>query len=272
MQPQSCKGGDITDVEYARVRKMIFEQAGISLGDAKKTLVVSRLTRRLDEYGLNSFTEYLGLLNDDAYPDELQTAVDLLTTNETYFFREDPHFALLNRIAAAHRGNQPLRVWSAACSNGQEAYSIAMVLEDVLDGRPWEIVGSDISTRVIETAKAGLYPIDQASKIPADYLARFCLRGVGSKQGMFAIDDSLRRHIRFFHGNLLDATPAIGRFDVIFLRNVMIYFNLDTKRDVVARLQESLKPGGYLLTGHSETLNGVSDALKMVAPSVYQKP
>lgn len=262
---------EITDSEYARVRTLLHGITGISLGDSKKTLVVSRLTRRLSEYKLRNFTEYLSLLDDANHRQELQTAVDLLTTNETYFFRETNHFTFLQNLAAAHQGSQTYRVWSAACSYGQEAYSIAMVLQAHLGGRPWEVLASDISKRAIEGAGPGQYPIAQADKIPPEYLSRFCLKGVGKQHGTFIIDPELARNVHFFQGNLIGETPNIGQFDVIFLRNVMIYFDNDTKRKVIDNLLSSLKRGGHLLIGHSESLNGLTTAFKMVSPSLYRK-
>lgn len=262
---------EITDNEYSRFQSMLHGIAGISLGETKKSLVVSRLARRLSVRQLGTFTEYLRVLEDASQGEELQIAVDLLTTNETYFFREEAHFTFLKQLAASYQGGQVYRVWSAACSNGQEAYSIAMVLEDVLRGKAWEIMGSDISTRTIEAARAGHYPIAQADKIPRDYRMRYCLKGVGSQEGTFVIERELRRRISFFHGNLLEESKGIGTFDVIFLRNVMIYFDMDTKRKVVKRLLGYLKRGGHLLIGHSESLNGVTEELQMLSPSIYRK-
>lgn len=263
---------EITDAEYSRVTTLLHRISGISLGDAKKSLVVSRLGRRLSEHRLQNFTQYLGLLDDAANGAELQTAVDLLTTNETYFFREQNHFDFLKKLVSEHRGVQPYRVWSAACSYGQEPYSIAMVLEATLGGRAWEIMASDISTRTIDAARTGQYPIAQADKIPNEYLARFCLKGVDRQQGTFIIEPALCKNVQFFHGNLTNAAPGIGQFDVIFLRNVMIYFNNATKLQVVNNLLSTLKRGGHLLIGHSESLNGVTDELKMLSPSIYRKP
>lgn len=262
---------EITDGEYSRFQAMLHGIAGISLGESKKSLVVSRLARRLSLRQLSTFSQYLHVLEDAAQGDELQTAVDLLTTNETYFFREENHFNFLAQLAGAYHGSQVYRVWSAACSNGQEAYSTAMVLEDSLGGKPWEIMGSDISTRVIEVARSGHYPIAQAERIPKQYRLRHCLKGVGAQEGTFLIDRELRRRCSFFHGNLLEDARGIGTFDVIFLRNVMIYFDMETKRKVIRRLLGYLKRGGHLLIGHSESLNGVTEELQMLAPSIYRK-
>ena len=146
-----------------------------------------------------------------------------------------------------------------------------MVLADVLGDAAWEVLGTDISTRVLQRARNGHYPLERASQMPIGYLKRFCLRGQGSEEGTMLIERPLRQRVQFQQVNLNQALPALGQFDVIFLRNVMIYFNLDTKRQVVARLLALLRPGGHFLIGHSETLNDINDTLSMVVPSVYRK-
>ena len=203
----------------------------------------------------------------------MQTAVDLLTTNETYFFREPKHFDLLRKVATLARGrSEAFRVWSAASSSGEEAYSIAMVLEDCLPGQAWEIVGSDISTRVLDKARGGHYPMERAANIPKEYLKRFCLRGTGAQEGTLLIERGLRERVRFMQVNLNEPLPKLGMFDVVFLRNVMIYFNNETKQQIVGRILPTLKPGGHFCIGHSESLNGISDAVQALAPSIYRKP
>ncbi len=263
----------ITEREFSQFQRFIYEAAGICMANGKQALVSGRLAKRLAHYQLESYGDYLRLLESRAQPAELQVAVDLLTTNETYFFREPKHFALLRELALEARDKrQTLRVWSAASSSGEEAYSIAMVLADVLDEGPWEVLGTDISTRVLERARCGHYPMERASQMPAAYLKRFCLKGQGSEAGTLLIERPLRQRVQFRHLNLNEPLPKLGSFDVIFLRNVMIYFNLATKRQVVARLLTQLRPGGYFLIGHSETLNDINDTLVAVAPSIYRKP
>ena len=263
----------LTDREFTQFQRFIYDAAGISMANGKQALVSGRLAKRLAHYQLNSYGEYLQLLQSRAQPAELQIAVDLLTTNETYFFREPKHFALLRDLAQeAHDKNRALRVWSAASSTGEETYSIAMVLADTLGDGPWEVLGTDISTRVLERARSGHYPMERASQMPPHYLKRYCLKGQGSEAGTLLIERALRQRVQFQHLNLNAPLPRLGSFDVIFLRNVMIYFNLETKRQVVARLLAQLRPGGYFLIGHSETLNDINDTLVAVAPSIYRKP
>lgn len=263
----------ITDTEFGHFQRFIFEAAGITLSSAKKALVCGRLSKRLQARQLASFAEYFKLLKSGDVG-EVQTAVDLLTTNETYFFREPRHFELLRQVAQAERGRAaPFRVWSAACSSGEEPYSIAMVLADALgESAPWEVVGSDISTRVLDRARTGHYPVERTRHIPTAYLKRYCLRGIDAQAGTLLVDRRLRSRVQLRQVNLNTTLPAMPAFDVIFLRNVMIYFNAETKRQVVARILGLLKPGGYFCIGHSESLNDISTAVTPVAPSIYRKP
>lgn len=264
----------ITDREFMQFQRFIYDAAGITMANGKQALVSGRLAKRLAHYQLESFSDYLRLLESRAQPQELQVAVDLLTTNETYFFREPKHFALLRELAQeAHERHRGLRVWSAASSSGEEPYSIAMVLADVMgEDAAWEVLGTDISTRVLQRARSGHYPMERAAQMPSNYLKKFCLKGQGSESGTMLIDRSLRQRVQFQHLNLNAPLPRVGSFDVIFLRNVMIYFSLETKRQVVARLLAQLRPGGFFLIGHSETLNEINDSLIAVAPSIYRKP
>jgi chemotaxis protein methyltransferase CheR len=263
----------ITDQEFERFRALIFRIAGISMTSAKKTLVAGRLGKRLRFHDLASYDDYYRLVTGKGNEQELQIAVDLLTTNETHFFREPKHFDFLrDRVLATHAKGRALRIWSAASSTGEEPYSIAMQLAETLGETPWEIVASDLSTQVLEKARLGLYPIRRAEEIPRHYLTRFCLKGIGSQTGTMLVTRELRSRVRFLQVNLNAALPDLGEFDVIFLRNVMIYFDNETKREVVHRLLPLLKTGGHLLIGHSESLNGVTDAYKLVMPSVYRKP
>jgi chemotaxis protein methyltransferase CheR len=263
----------LSDSEFTQFQRFIFDAAGITMAAGKKALVSGRLAKRLAHHGLDTYSEYFALLASGRNAAEVQVAVDLLTTNETYFFRENKHFDLLRQLAEqAKNSGTPFRVWSAACSTGEESYSIAMVLADVLEARPWEVFGTDISTRVLERARRGHYPMDRASQMPPTYLKRFCLKGNGSEAGTLLVEKALRNRVQFAHMNLNESLPTnLPLFDVIFLRNVMIYFSADTKRQVVARLLTKLKPEGHFLVGHSETLNDISNAVIAKGPSIYVK-
>lgn len=262
----------ITEQEFGRFQRFIFDAAGITISPAKKAMLCGRLGKRLKAHSLQTYTQYMKLLESREGSAEVQTAIDLLTTNETYFFREPKHFELLRRLAAEHKGSAPFRCWSAASSTGEEAYSMAMVLDDAMNGRAYEVVGTDISTRVLAKARTGHYPLQRIEHVPPALLKRYCLKGRGEYEGSLLIDRKLREHVRFLHANLNAALPNLGQFDVIFLRNVMIYFNGQTKREVVARVLSTLKSGGIFCIGHSESLNDVNNDVVQVAPSVFRKP
>lgn len=263
----------LSDQEFGQFQKLLYGIAGIHLSPAKKALVCGRLAKRLNQHRLASYGEYFRLLTSGQHQAELQVAVDLLTTNETYFFREPKHFDFLHhKILPGHNPGRSFRVWSAACSSGEEPYSIAMVLADHLGEAPWEVVATDISSRVLEKARAGHYPMERASGISREHLSRYCLKGVGSQEGALLVERRLRSRVNFMQVNLTRPLPALGEFDLIFLRNVMIYFDLETKRQVVQRLLPLLRPGGHFLIGHSESLNGVVDTLQAIAPAIYRKP
>ena len=264
----------ITAAEFEQFRRFIFERAGISLSDAKQRLVTGRLAKRLRHFEIDSYGEYFQRTIRGALgPDELQIVVDLLTTNETHFFREPAHFDFLReRVLPEVQRGSTYRIWSAASSTGEEAYSSAMTCAECLGDAPWEIFGSDINTAVLAKARVGHYSMDVAHEIPLPLLKRFCLRGKGEQDGTFLIGPELRRRVSFDQVNLNAPMPPIGPFDFVFLRNVMIYFAVETKRAVVARMLPLLKPGGFFVVGHSESLNGVTDQLELVRPTIYRKP
>lgn len=265
--------GDIplSQTELRAVQKFIFEAAGIALADSKKALVSGRLGKRLHAFGLSNYRDYLSLIERD--PGERQTALDLLTTNETYFFREQQHFDFLRTQILPNRVlGQTFRVWSAACSSGEEPYSIAMLLDDRLGQAAWEILATDISTQVLEKCRKGRYPIERARQIPMQYLKSYCLKGTGPEEGFLMVEKRLRKKVTFRQANLnAPLPPGLGEFDLILLRNVMIYFDAPTKRSLVARLLERLRPGGWLFIGHSETLFGIDETLRQIRPAIYRK-
>jgi chemotaxis protein methyltransferase CheR len=251
---------------------LIFDHAGIALSPEKITLVSSRLAKRVDYFQLSSYGDYFRLATSPEYPHEFQMVVNILTTNETYFFREPKHFEFVrNEILNCWRGDI-FRVWSAASSTGEEAYSLAMVLAESMGMRRWEVFGSDLSTRVLEVATRAVYPIDRLEHMDSQLLEKYCLKGVNSQTGFFCIGPRLREHVSFALVNLMNPVPShLGKFDMIFLRNVLIYFNQNTKQQVVERLISSLKPGGYFFVSHSESLHRVTDKLLQVKPSIYRK-
>jgi chemotaxis protein methyltransferase CheR len=261
---------NLSDKEFSLFQRMIYDIAGINLSDNKKALVSSRLAKRVKHFGLRSYSQYFELLQNKTH-NEHQIAIDLLTTHETFFFREPKHFDFMrDKVIPAWSGSQH-RVWSAASSSGEEAYTLAMILAEHAAHKSWEIIGTDISTHILDRARSGHYAIERADNIPKNYLMKYCFKGVGQQNGTFIISPELRKKVQFIHANLKDNLSHLGSFDVIFLRNVLIYFDIKTKQQVVSQLLRQLKPNGYFIVGHSESLNGVVENLKAVIPSVYQK-
>ncbi len=268
----AAAGTLIGDREFAWIREACQRIAGIRLGAEKKPLVCARLGKRVRALQLPDFRSYVRLLEAGGRDGELATAIDLLTTNETYFFREPRHFARLERLAREASAARPFRVWSAACSSGEEPYSVAMVLDDCRSGSPWEVVATDLSSRVLERAAAGHYSLARTDGIPRAYLARYCLKGVGRQSGTLLVERSLRERVSFRQVNLMEPLPPLGEFDVVFLRNVLIYFDVPTKRAVIERVESRIRRGGFLFVGHSESLSGVYGGLPADGPAVYRKP
>lgn len=267
--------GFIDDDELGLFQSLFKRHIGLHLSREKKALLVSRLARRLGELEVASFRDYHRIISASGQraTAELQYAIDLITTNETRFFREAEHFSFLRErvVPSLARGRTP-HVWSAACSSGEEAFSIAMVLDDALGAAPWHVLGSDVSQRVLHKARRGLYPMARCELIPPSCLKRHCLRGQQEYEGQLLVDRALRERVSFVRLNLTALPERLGPFDVIFLRNVIIYFDLPTKARVVESVLRSLRPGGYLMVGLAESLSGISAGLENVAPAVYRKP
>lgn len=269
-KPSDSAGFVPTIQEYQKLQQFLFSQAGITLGPRKQAMVAGRLGKRLRALNLPGFSAYLQHLSSDAA--ERQLAIDLLTTNETYFFREPKHFSFLSEVAIPEfHAQQKVRIWSAACSSGEEPYSIAMVLAERRGQRPWEVLGSDISQSMLQNARNGQYPLARAEKIPRPYLQRFCLKGIGTREGTLQIDQHLRQRVQFQQINLIGALGSMDNFDMIWLRNVLIYFDTETKVAICQKLVQHLRPGGYFLVGHSESLQGMICGLEMVQTAVYRK-
>lgn len=262
----------ISNAEFELFRSLFYDVIGLNLSEQKKLLLTGRLGKRLAALGLPSFKAYYELITSPAGESERQFAVDLITTHETYFFREPQHFEILrDYVLPLNRGNRTLRIWSAACSSGEEAYSIAMLLHDCRGKLGWELVASDVSIQVINRARQGLYLREQARIMPVDYLKRYCLRGTGQYDGYLLVERMIRESVDFREINLMRVPRDVGTFDVIFLRNVAIYFDPPTQSKVLEMIAQALNPDGWLFLGHSESLLGGEHDLTQVAPSVYRK-
>ena len=262
---------EFTPRDFARVRTLIYKQAGISLGESKQEMVYSRLARRLRAKGMNTFEEYLDGLEGGRDSEEWVAFTNALTTNLTSFFREAHHFPIL----AEHLRNMtaPLSIWCSASSTGEEPYSIAMTACEAFGTLtpPVSIVATDIDTNVLETAANGVYPIDRIDKMAQDRVKRFFQRGRGERSGMVRVRPELRQLVTFKPLNLLASSwPLSGAFDVIFCRNVMIYFDKPTQSQILARFVPLMKPDGLLFAGHSENFMYASDAFKLRGKTVYE--
>ncbi len=269
----------LSDPDYDYIRKLVYEHSRIDLGARKRELVAARLGKRFRVLGLPDYADYFKLLKSKAGAAELPHLIDAISTNHTFFFREMRHFEFLREAVLAPLARQEagaFRVWSAASSSGEEPYSIAIELAAFFQGRPewhWSIDGSDISTRILEQARAGIYAADRVREVPPAWLRAHFQKGVGKWTGHFRIKEALRKKVRYTHLNLLQAEyPFPEPFHVIWCRNVMIYFDRTTQEQLVGHLARHLVPGGYLFIGHSESLTGIRHGLKPVKPAIYQKP
>jgi chemotaxis protein methyltransferase CheR len=267
----------MSDREFRGFRELIYRESGIAISDLKRELLTARLSRRIRTLGMMRFGQYLAMIERE--PQERVEMLDRLVTNETRFFREPTQFEYLEseilprwKAEAEQRArSRRVRIWSAGCSTGQEPYSIAMTLLSHLEGWDLEVLATDISGRALRQAIAGMWPIEKATEIPEPYLKRCMLRGVRSQAGTMSATAETRAIIRFQRINLNDELPELGSFDIIFCRNVLIYFDVASRTQAVGRLLSHLAPSGYLFLGHSESLLSSGLRLRPMAPSVYSR-
>jgi chemotaxis protein methyltransferase CheR len=265
-----------TDEHFKRLRSLVSLHTGISLSDAKRELVYSRLSRRLRELGLSSFSVYCGLLEaGDA--EEVPKFVNAITTNLTSFFREAHHFQnlaenVLPEIMIRNASTRQIHIWSAGCSTGEEPYSIAIVVREFLANQPgWKarILATDIDSSVIETASSGIYAAERVESLSKERLKSSFRRGVGSNQGLVVTMPELQDMVSFRQLNLMQSWPMRSRFDIIFCRNVVIYFSKDEQRRLFDRFADALNPKGYLFIGHSESLFELCTRFESVGKTAY---
>src|SRR5450830_963077 len=267
----SVKEFDFTGKDFERVRAMIYKRAGIALADSKQEMVYSRLARRLRATGISSFVRYLDDLEAGRMGDEWEAFTNALTTNLTSFFREAHHFPLLAEHVKKLSG--PITIWCSASSTGEEPYSIAMTLCEAYGSLtpPAQIIATDIDTNVLATGANGVYPMERIDKLSPERVKKFFLRGKGNQEGYVRVRPELRKMVTFKQLNLLgDSWPVQGQFDVIFCRNVMIYFDKPTQSKILSRFVPLMKPHALLFAGHSENFLYVSDALKLKGKTVYE--
>ena len=259
-----------TREDFEKVRTLIYQRAGIALAEGKQEMVYSRLARRLRANGASDFTDYLARLESGADQSEWEAFTNALTTNLTSFFREAHHFPVL---AAHARQRTDLSVWCSASSTGEEPYSIAMTLCDLFGtlSPPVQIIATDIDTAVLAIAEKGVYPDERVKCLTTEQRRRYFLKGVADQQGLVRVRPELRKLVQFRQLNLLaNDWPVSGSFDVIFCRNVMIYFDKATQKKILSRFVKLMKPDALLFAGHSENFLYVSDALRLRGKTVYE--
>lgn len=259
----------ISDKEYEQFCTLIFNEIGITLNEHKKALMESRFYKRIIHYKLNSFEEYYQICKDNVL--EKTEMLNLITTNETYFFRENDHFEFLKEYLMDYNDAMKLRIWSAASSVGAEAYSIAIVCDSLLASNRWEVLGSDINKHVIKKARMGLYPLSWSQKIAPELRHKYCLKGKGKYEGQFLIDRQLAKNVRFINSNLLEVNYDFGEFNIVFLRNVLIYFNNETRKKVLKNIMANMKSGSLLIISQTENLNSLEiSELEQIHPSIFK--
>lgn len=269
---------ELSERDFLRFSRLVYEHAGINLHEGKRELLRARLAKRIRELGFRSFAQYYDHVVTDNTGDEIVYMLDCITTNLTRFFREEAHFQFLAEVVypefleATRRGTHApvLRVWSAACSTGEEPYSIAMHARTHLEEEV-SILATDLSTRALHKALKGIYTLGRLSEVPGHMVTRFFLRGHGPREGSVRLKPEIRACVHFERHNLMDPPLLREAMDVVFCRNVLIYFDRATQKRVVQNVAEALVHGGYLFVGHAESLNGAVPSLRYVKPAIYRK-
>jgi len=271
---------ELRNIDFERISRLVYEQCGINLHEGKKELVKARLSKRLREGNFRSFGDYYRYVTTEEGTDELICMIDSLSTNLTYFFREESHFKTLRQLIPcllstpnSSGRTAKLRLWSAGCSTGEEPYSLAMTVTENLNNlfADVKITATDISTKVLRVAVEGIFHKDKLKNVSSGILKKYFQTGCGQYEDYYRINRNIREMVQFSRFNLMDVPPSGFCFDIIFCRNVMIYFDKVTQAALIKRLCECLNNGGYLFIGHSESLTGLNHNLKYLEPSVYRK-
>jgi chemotaxis protein methyltransferase CheR len=274
--------GPITSAEYDFIRNTVYDHSRINLGPSKKELVMARLSKRLRALNLSTYAEYIALIKSPAGREEMTNLIDSISTNHTYFFREPQHFDFLSQTVLpqfcedpSKRGAKHFKVWSAATSSGEEPYTISLILDDYFSrvkGWTWSILCTDISTRVLAKAEQGVFSHDRLGPVRPDWLIRYFDKGIGESDGFYRVKSEIRRNLQFKALNLLAPSyPFRETFQVVFCRNVMIYFDRETQQELIEKIYPLVEPGGYLIIGHAESLTNIKHPFKLIKPSIYRK-
>lgn len=263
--------------DFNRVREIVHAHAGISLSESKQNLVYNRLTRRLRALGIESFDDYLTFVEGPGYDEEFTHLINAITTNLTFFFREIHHFEFLQQelfpaLLKKNADSKKIRIWSAGCSTGEEPYSLAIVAkESIPAGWDVRIDATDLDTNVLQTGSQGMYSVESLKGVSDERVKKWFLRGSGANEGLVKVKSELQGIIKFQQLNLMNDWPWQESFDLIFCRNVVIYFDKPTQQKLFSRYHQSLKSDGHLFIGHSESLYKVSDQFKLLGKTIYQK-
>jgi chemotaxis protein methyltransferase CheR len=278
--PSNIRYQQLNDGLFQKFSDLVYEKTGIFLKPEKKELLNARLGKRLRATGITSFKQYYEYVINDRSGDELVHLIDSVSTNFTSFFRENSHFEILSStvlpafVKEGRGKNKEILLWSSASSSGEEPYTMAMVVEDFVSRHPgmrYRIMATDISTRVLAQAKRGVYADERVIKVPKPFLKKYFQKGVGNSDGYVKVKDELQRMVHFDRFNLMGDFPWRAAIDVIFCRNVMIYFNRETQQELVSKFHEALTPGGYLFIGHSESISGLKHNFTQVDATAYMK-
>jgi len=278
MEDSIIKTYELPDDIFKYISQLVYKECGINLHDGKKELVKSRLSRRLRKLNLNSFDEYIKFLAKPDNQHELINLLNTVSTNLTSFFREKKHFEFLESYGVKQiletKYQKQLRCWSAGCSTGEEPYTISIVLDQLKHLYPdmdYSILATDISTDVLSKATSGIYEISKTNNLDYSILKTYFKKGVGEREGFVRVIKSIRNKIKFMRFNLIEPYSFGIKFDIIFCRNVMIYFEKPIQSIIVNKFYDTLNPGGFLFVGHSESLMNINHKFRYIAPTIYQK-
>lgn len=264
----------LSQQHFKNIREIVYQSCGINLKRGKEALVRARLMKRLRATGISSVTEYLNYLESSQGANELGLLIDVMTTNKTSFFREPEHFNYLRDQVLPKLNGRRLRFWCAACSSGEEPFTLGIWLREHLadiDSRDVLILATDISKQMLEKARRAVYPAETMGNLPSSYYQKYFVKLNGQRLGSYQVVDNVRKMVRLAGLNLLESWPMKGPFNVIFCRNVMIYFDRQTQQALINRFWEMLEPGGHLFVGHSEGLSGIKHKFRYMGPAAYRK-
>lgn len=269
---------EIGERDFRYLKELIYKEAGIHLTDAKRCLVQTRIGKLMRKNGIDGYKHLFNLLESETTGKTLELVLDSISTNHTFFFREDAHFSFLAEqivptLVKQHQ-NKHIKIWSAACSSGEEPYSIAITMIDALVAFPgvsFSVFSSDISVTVLDKARKGIYPYEEIQSLPDNVKRKYFQRGKSDFSDLVKVKDSVREKVTFARHNLLENLQSGENFDIIFCRNVMIYFDNPTKEKIVSLLSKRLNPNGYFINGHSESLSAIKHDLSMVRPTIYRR-